>query len=105
MANWRPRRLTAAGKGLDFKKVVYTLVIAAGVLALLKNGYNYFSMRAQRDSLKAEIEQLKNKNDELTRKAQDLYADKDYVEKTAREQLGLAKDGETVIVIKGDKKQ
>jgi cell division protein FtsB len=103
MSNWRPRR-TTIGKGLDLRKIAYILIIAAGVLALLKNGYNYFSMRAQRDSLKAEIEQLKAKNDELSLKAQQLYADKDYVEKTAREQLGLAKDGETVIIIKGDKK-
>jgi cell division protein FtsB len=103
MASWNARR-AAIGKGINLKKILYILIIAAGVGALLKNGYNYFSMRARRDALKAEIAQLKEKNDELTRKAQDLYADKDYVEKTAREQLNLAKDGETVIIIKRDKK-
>lgn len=99
MARWI-RRSSFSGKGLEIKKIFYIIVIAIGVIALLKNGFSYFSARAHRDALKAEIEELKVKNTETEKKIKDIYNDREFVEKQAREELGLVKEGETVIKIK-----
>jgi cell division protein FtsB len=96
MAEWKARN-SFIGRGLTVKKVMYIIVIAAGVLALLKNGITYFSARAHKDALTAEIEQLKVKNGQDEQKLKGLYNDKELIEKKAREELGLVKDGETVI--------
>jgi cell division protein FtsB len=102
MARWYEKR-SYSGKGGNAKKILYLFVIVVGVVFLLKNGYSYFCMKNQRDSLKQEIEELKKKNETLSARAANLYNDREYVEKAAREQLNLAKDGETVIIIKNDK--
>jgi|ERR1035437_1290089 cell division protein FtsB len=99
MSAWKSRNAFTA-KGLDVKKVVYIIVIAVGVIALLKNGLTYFNARSHRDALKAEIEELKVKNIEEEKKIKDIYNDREFVEKKAREDLGMVKDGETVIKIK-----
>jgi cell division protein FtsB len=102
MARWYEKR-SYTGKGGNAKKIMFVAIIAIGLLFLLKNGYSYFKMKNQRDALKQEITDLTKKNDQLSAKSANLYNDKDYIEKAAREQLNLAKDGETVIIIKDDK--
>ena len=102
MARWYERK-SSTGKGLNGRKIIILLVVIAGVFLLLRSGINYFKMKGQRDSLKQEISDLTKKNGQLTSKTANLYNDKEYIEKAAREQLNLAKDGETVIIIKDDK--
>lgn len=99
MTRWKTRN-SFQGKGLELKKIMYVIVIGIGVLALLKNGFTYFNARAHRDSLKVEIEELKKKNAEIEKKKNTIYDDREFVEKQAREELGLVKEGETVIKIK-----
>lgn len=99
MSAWKVSKLFA-GKGIDAKKIIYLIVIVIGTMALLKNGLSYFSARSHRDSLKVEIEDLKVKNAETEKKISNIYNDKEFVEKKAREELGMVKEGETVIKIK-----
>ncbi len=99
MSAWKVRN-AFSGKSPDIKKIFYIVIIAVGAIALLKNGLTYFNARAHRDALKVEIEELKVKNAESEKKIKDIYNDKEFVEKKAREELGMVKDGETVIKIK-----
>ena len=99
MARFTVRNMLS-GKGLDIKKILTILVISVFAVALLKNGFTYFNARSHRDALKSEIEELKIKNIETDRKIKDIYNDRGFIEKKAREELGMVKDGETVIKIK-----
>ncbi|MCE5299898.1 MAG: septum formation initiator family protein [Spirochaetia bacterium] len=94
---WRSKRVSMGKSSL--RQVLLIVVVILGGAVLVRNGFNYFSTKAARDSIKAEIETLKQKNEELSKKAQDIYADKEFVEKTAYEKLNLARQGETVIII------
>jgi cell division protein FtsL len=80
--------------------IIILLLFSGGIL--FRSAYKYFDMKTQRDSIKSEIEQLKEDNVKLQEKIANLYNDKDYVEKVAREQLNLVKDGETVYIISRD---
>ena len=99
MGAWKVRN-ALAGKGIDVKKIFYIVIISVGALALLKNGVTYFNARNHREALKTEIAELKVKNAEAEQKIKDIYNDKEFVEKKAREELGMVKEGETVIKIK-----
>lgn len=81
------------------KAIGFAIVIIFGGAVLLRSAYKYFDMKTQRDNIKNEAEQLKEDNAELQEKITNLYNDKEYVEKVAREQLNLVKDGETVYII------
>lgn len=97
----RRRLLDMTGR-LKGKTIGTMIVVLIGAGILLKSAYNYFDMKSQRDSIKNEIEQLKEDNARLQEKITNLYNDKEYVEKVAREQLNLVKDGETVYIISKD---
>jgi cell division protein FtsB len=99
MPGWKIRN-SFPGKGVNVKKIFFIVIISIGILALLKNGLTYFSARNHRDSLKTEIEELKVKNAEAEKKISGIYNDKELVEKKAREELGMVKEGETVIKIR-----
>ena len=50
--------------------------------------------------LEAQVDHLETNNDSLSRVLDQLENDVDYIEKLAREELGLAKPGEAVIPLK-----
>jgi cell division protein FtsL len=81
------------------KNVLIILVVVLGGFLLARSAFKYFDMKTQRDGLKSEIDQLKEDNAKLQEKIANLYNDKEYVEKVAREQLNLVKQGETVYII------
>ena len=99
MPQWKLRK-ALAGKGVNVKKIASIIIIAVVLIALLKNGLNYLNARAHRDALITEVAELKLKNAETESKMKDIYNDREFVEKKAREELGMVKDGETVIKIK-----
>ena len=57
---------------------------------------SYFRMQRTRGRLNHEIEELRQKNDELRNQIESLRSDPHYIEQIAREQLGLVKDGEII---------
>ncbi len=81
------------------KKILVICVMAFGALVFGRSLQKYLDMKSQRDAIRDEIEQLKEDNARLQQKISNIYNDREYVEKVAREQLNLVKDGETVYII------
>ncbi len=101
-ARWHERK-SSGYDGSKAIRFIIIFIIAIGVIFLAKNIMSYMNMKSQRDNMRVEIEELKKSNEELSAKVNNLYNDKEYIEKKAREKLNLIKDGETVIIIKKDK--
>lgn len=82
------------------------LLIAAGVLLVLyflvtrvlgeMGVVKYYRMKAQYTALTEEITRLKLENARLTKDVRALRSDPAYVERIARDKLGLARQGEIV---------
>jgi cell division protein FtsB len=82
------------------------LLIAAGVLLVLyllvsrvlgeMGVVKYYRMKAQYNALTEEISRLKQDNVKLTKDVRALRSDPAYVERIARDKLGLARPGEIV---------
>jgi cell division protein FtsB len=60
-------------------------------------------LKRSEKSLKARIEAEEGKNARLRREENDLKTDPNYVEKVAREKLGLVKPGELIYRFEEDK--
>ena len=82
------------------------VLIAAAVLAILylaesfifgeMGVIKYYRMKAQYDSLRKEIAELKQDNARLLKDVHSLKTDPEYLEIIARDKLGLARPGEIV---------
>lgn len=72
------------------------------VFSLSKEVYRKHQISGQINKLKSEVEELEKNNKGLTDIIQYFESD-DYVEKEARKKLNLAKPGENVVVITGEK--
>ncbi|HEY6012334.1 MAG TPA: septum formation initiator family protein [Nitrospirota bacterium] len=82
------------------------LLIAAGVLLVLyllisrvlgeMGVVKYYRMKAQYHALTEDIARLKQDNAKLTKDVRALRSDPAYVERIARDKLGLARPGEIV---------
>ena len=87
-ARWKAP-LIAAGVLL----VLYFLVTrVVGEMGMVK----YYRMRTQRTSLTEEIANLKQDNARLRKEVFSLKSDSAYLERVARDKLGLARPGEIV---------
>jgi cell division protein FtsB len=71
-----------------------------GDMGILK----YFGMLKKHHHISAEIHELIEENRELQQKVEALRSDPDVIEKIAREQLGLVKEGELVYKFKTEEK-
>ena len=77
--------------------VILTLVVL-GIVG--ENGY--LERRAQRREIQAfsaEIEKIKQENQQLNQTIKDLRSDPRAIEELARERLGLARPGEVIITL------
>jgi cell division protein FtsB len=86
---WRKRLVIlalAAGGALFLWSVVI------GEMGLVK----YYRMRAQEQALRAEIGHLKQDNLRLIQEVRSLKHDPAYIERLARDKIGLARPGEVV---------
>ncbi|HDQ26554.1 MAG TPA: septum formation initiator family protein [bacterium] len=90
-------RLSAGKK--KGRKIILIAAAVLGAVFILRSASGYFSMRHDRNSVRAEIERLKEENSNLEKKIANVYNDREYIEKIAREQLNLVKQGETVFII------
>jgi cell division protein FtsL len=64
--------------------------------------HGYMAMRRTQQEIKkvdSQIEQLNNENTQLQQEVTDLKTNRHKIEKIAREELGLARPGETIIKI------
>jgi cell division protein FtsB len=60
-------------------------------------------LQAERETLKAEIADLEKRQAALTEEVQELRENPKAIERRARQELGMIRDGETVIQLKSEK--
>ncbi len=76
------------------------VVVAIVLFVIFLPGYTKFmELRARNIELEKEIERLEKENVALYKEKKRLNEDIDYMEKVARESMGLAKEGEIPIKI------
>ncbi len=76
---------------------VYALVGLAAVCVVFLPGYSELhKLREENEQLGRRIVLLEEHNDQLKEELQKMKQDPDYVEKRAREKLGVIKEGEIV---------
>lgn len=93
-----------SNKNIKFKpqKILFIFLVIFGIFVLAKNFINYIEMKNRYDSLNNDIKELKSENTKLQSRIAKLYDDREYIEKVAREQLNMVKDGETVYIFTND---
>lgn len=84
--------------------ILLVLVISFLVVTNLKISQRRAKLFARIATLKTEIEILAAKNEELKEKISQAGSE-EYLEKTARDQLGLKKPGEEVVVVQKEKEE
>lgn len=93
---WKTRKMAnKPGK----KGLLLILILIFFSFAFLKSFYKFVSIKIKEKQIEEEIEILKQKNEELRQRLNNIYDNKDFIEKQAR-QLNLIKDGEIVFIIK-----
>lgn len=76
------------------------IIIAVALAAVFMPGYTKFmELRAKNLYLEKEIERLESDNIKLYNEKKKLEEDIDYIEKVARESMGLTREGEIPIRI------
>ena len=80
-----------------FDWVIFLFILAFFVLAVFVPSYsNMQDLRARNSELLKRIEELKIKNIELVQEKKLLEEDPVYLERVAREKMGIVKEGEVV---------
>ena len=84
-------------KRLTISKIIVVLIFATFVFSLIKQG---IALKRIKENLLIEqknLNQLKEDNEKLQAEVESAQSNYEYIEKLARERLGLIKDGEQVI--------
>ena len=80
-------------------KPLYVLM-AIGLFVIFLPGYaRFMELRARNTYLEEEMERLEQENTRLYKEKAKLEQDIDYIEKVARESMGVAREGEIPITI------
>lgn len=90
--------------GMRRKLATWGLFVFAAYLAVHvifgANGWMvYEKKKAEYRQVTAEVERLKQQNEDVAKNIKSLQTDKKTIEREAREGMGYAKDGEVVIII------
>jgi cell division protein FtsB len=96
------RRFSNKNINIKSGKIFFVLIIIFGIFLLARSIYNFVEMKGRYDSINKDITELKEENLKLQSRINKLYDDREYIEKVAREQLNLVKDGETVYIFTND---
>ncbi|MGH9815398.1 MAG: FtsB family cell division protein [Candidatus Acidiferrales bacterium] len=94
---------TAARRASDFLRMHFWAILGLLMMAVLMHdvfgGRGFLAMRRQQQEVRKiqqAIEQISQENRELTDKVHRLKTDPQYIERLAREQMGLSRPGEHV---------
>ncbi len=102
-----PRRMLSAGRK---RWLVISLLVLAGLGMLWSlvmgemGAVKYFRMQARESALTAEIAHLREDNLRLMQEVRSLRRDPAYLERIARDKIGLARPGEVVYYYGGTAK-
>lgn len=95
-------RTHSVKRAADKRKLVIVVAVVAGIALLwsLVMGemglVKYFRMKNQENALRAEIDHLTQDNQRLLQEVKALKYDAAYLERLARDKIGLARPGEIV---------
>lgn len=86
-------------KKFKLNRIVFFIIIIYGLYMFFMQTADMTKIRAQINSYGHELQKLKEKNQELNDEVKMSKSDT-YIEKLAREKLGLIKEGETPVIDK-----
>ncbi|WP_346353658.1 septum formation initiator family protein [Azotosporobacter soli] len=90
-------------KRFSWFRLLCVLLLGYSLYLCVEQQMQLSAIRSERDATQAKLQQLQQSNADLKEEAELLQQPK-YVEKLAREQLGLTKPGE-VLFMQGEKQQ
>lgn len=91
-------------KGFSALRIFLIALIIYMSGELIFTVYYYISTKKESHDLTAKISDIKTQNDKIEKEIQ-FANTQEFIEKIARENLMLAKDGETIVYFKWDKNQ
>ncbi len=92
-----PKRPRGARRPIKLKGVIVILLIAYLVHTLSAQYIGIRKARAEENRIRTQIEQMEEENQRLREELKMMQRD-EYIEKAAREELGLIKSGEIMFV-------
>ena len=84
-------------KRLTINKVIIVVIFAVFIFSLVRQGIALKRIKENLSVERQNLNQLKEENEKLQAEVESAQSDHEYIEKLARERLGLIKDGEQVI--------
>ncbi len=84
-------------KRLTINKVIIVVIFAVFIFSLIRQGVALKRIKENLSVERQNLNQLKEENEKLQAEVESAQSDYEYIEKLARERLGLIKDGEQVI--------
>jgi len=84
-------------KRLTINKVIIVVIFAVFIFSLVRQGIALKRIKENLSVERQNLNQLKEENEKLQAEVESAQSDYEYIEKLARERLGLIKDGEQVI--------
>ncbi|NLZ34307.1 MAG: septum formation initiator family protein [Clostridiales bacterium] len=83
-------------KRLTLKGIIIFFIFAIFIFNYIKQGITIKEIQKEITVSQQELEELRDKNAELQRDLESIGSD-EYIEKSARERLGMVKEGEKVV--------
>ena len=84
-------------KRLTLNKVIIIVIFAVFIFSLVRQGIALKRIKENLSVQRQNLNQLKEENEKLQAEVESSQSNHEYIEKLARERLGLIKDGEQVI--------
>ena len=84
-------------KRLTLNKVIIIVIFAVFIFSLIRQGVALKRIKENLSVHRQNLNQLKEENEKLQAEVESAQSNHEYIEKLARERLGLIKDGEQVI--------
>ena len=84
-------------KRLTLNKVIIIVIFAVFIFSLIRQGVALKRIKENLSVERQNLNQLKEENEKLQAEVESAQSNHEYIEKFARERLGLIKDGEQVI--------
>ena len=84
-------------KRLTLNKVIIIVIFAVFIFSLIRQGVALKRIKENLSVERQTLNQLKEENEKLQAEVESAQSNHEYIEKLARERLGLIKDGEQVI--------
>ena len=84
-------------KRLTLNKVIIIVIFAVFIFSLIRQGVALKRIKENLSVERQNLNQRKEENEKLQAEVESAQSNHEYIEKLARERLGLIKDGEQVI--------